>query len=495
MVNGWEASLIIFFQTLSEILTAGIAITAFSLLLYSLAFNLRDRIARSFAFMMICLVIVSTAKAIASTQTSLPTITFWLKFQWLGIIFLPAAYLHFSDAILAMTGRPSRGRRRWAVRLSYVGGALFLLALPFSILLKPAGNGASPSPQLQPTPFTDIFILAYLLAVGSSWINFVRAYRRTTTTTSRRRMFYLIIGSLAPALSSFPFLPYIPNFSAQHPLLFWSGSVLLNIWVGIFLVVMAYVVAFFGVSWPDRVVKVRLFKWIMRGPFTASLTLGLVTIVRRSGEAFGTSYTALVPIAMVASILLCEYLITLFSSVGQRWLFARSDRPEIEKIQALGNQLLTENDLRQFLETILSAVCDRLQASGAYVIALNVDGLELLVTTGKSSFNKLGPDGKSINPDQVKTELLQRVTTEGFQASFFRWGQDDLFPLMNGTAEKPDLLGLLGVSSASSMTLDEEQSQAMDVLVGRASMALRDWRVQQKVFHSLEDLSSQVDLI
>jgi hypothetical protein len=48
----------------------------------------------------------------------------WLRFQWLGIIFMPAAYVHFSDALLATTGRP-RGRRRRMVRLVY----LFSVAL------------------------------------------------------------------------------------------------------------------------------------------------------------------------------------------------------------------------------------------------------------------------------------------------------------------------------------------------------------------------------
>ena len=48
---------------------------------------------------------------------------------------------------------------------------------------------------------------------------------------------------------------------------------------------MAYAVAFFGVPWPDRVVKRRLFKWLMRGPITASTVLMITTVVRRWGEA------------------------------------------------------------------------------------------------------------------------------------------------------------------------------------------------------------------
>ena len=44
MFNGWSDNLLVGIQTLNQILTAGIAITAFSLFLYSLSFNLRDRV-------------------------------------------------------------------------------------------------------------------------------------------------------------------------------------------------------------------------------------------------------------------------------------------------------------------------------------------------------------------------------------------------------------------------------------------------------------------
>jgi uncharacterized membrane protein YqjE len=53
-------------STLNELLAAGIAITAFSLLLYALSFNLRDRVARSFAAILVCVVIVYVAEAFSS---------------------------------------------------------------------------------------------------------------------------------------------------------------------------------------------------------------------------------------------------------------------------------------------------------------------------------------------------------------------------------------------------------------------------------------------
>ena len=274
-------------QFLNQLITAGIAITAFSLLLYALTFNLRDRVARSFALIMVCVVIVYVGDAISSIAGSNSTVELWLRLEWVGIAFLPACYLHFSDALLATTGRPSRGRRRLAIRL------LYLISLGFlATLLFPAGRIAlvgslvadtSPAPHLERTWLTWVFAVYFLGAILWAWINFYRAYRRTQTPTSRRRMGYLLVGSLAPALGSYPFLLFGSSLAGDHTLLFWAIAVLINVLVTGLLVIMAYAVAFFGVSWPDRVVKRRLFKWLMRGPVTASSVLALTTLVRRAG--------------------------------------------------------------------------------------------------------------------------------------------------------------------------------------------------------------------
>jgi hypothetical protein len=113
-------------RTINQLLTAGIAITAFSLLLYSLSFNLRDRVARSFAIIMVCVVIVFVGEAIGSISNTPKSIEIWFKVQWSGLVFLPPAYLHFSDALLATTGKPSRGRRRLVVWLNYIISIGFL---------------------------------------------------------------------------------------------------------------------------------------------------------------------------------------------------------------------------------------------------------------------------------------------------------------------------------------------------------------------------------
>ncbi len=109
MFNGWIQDLLAGIRTINDILTAGIAITAFSLFLYALSFNLRDRVARSFAIILLCVVVVFTSEALESSATASNIIILFLRLEWLGIIFLPPAYFHMSDAILVTTGRPSTG--------------------------------------------------------------------------------------------------------------------------------------------------------------------------------------------------------------------------------------------------------------------------------------------------------------------------------------------------------------------------------------------------
>jgi hypothetical protein len=249
---------------------------------------------------------------------------------------------------------------------------------------------------------------------------------------------------------------------------------------------MAYAVAFFGVPWPDRVVKSRLLEWLMRGPATASLTLALTTVVRRSGALFGVPYLGLVPIVMVSTILLCEYMITLFAPLGERWLFYGKDRQDLIALRRLEDRLLTRNDLSQFLEMIIAAVCDRLQAPGAYIVALTGDGLEEVVTTGKTRFDS----------PSISNGLVEMVSSNGNLPELFRWGDDILVPLQDETSDMgPRVVGLLGISVAREESPDKEQMQALRVLSQRAALALQDRQTQTQVFESLENLTPQVDLI
>jgi N-terminal 7TM region of histidine kinase len=509
-------------RTLNELLTAGIAITAFSLLLYALSFNLRDRVARMFAAILLCVVTVFVSEALGSVASVQGQLNFWLHLQWVGIVFLPATYLHFSDALLATTGRPSRGRRRLAVRLVYLASLAFLAALPFNLLVGPLIPDAQPAPHLQRTWLTWVFTGFYGTIMLLAGYNFWRAYKRTVASTSRRRMTYLLAGALAPALGSYPYLLFGSSFAARHQLIFWLAVIGSNLLVSALLVLMAYAVAFFGVPWPDRVVKRRLFKWLLRGPVTGSTVLAITTILRRAGIRLGLDLSAIVPVVMVGSILVLEHIISLFATTWERWLFLGKDRAEMELLQTLDERLLTQSDLQQFLEALLAAVCDRLQAPQAFIAALEGDWggselpggtehrLEMLVSIG-------GDD--ALEEENLSENLLQAVTNNGGkeprgkttsksreangsnegggkdQLELFSWGKYWLAALSDPEGKPGELIGLLGVMHQPEQSLDGEQREALSILADRAALALRDRARQQQAFSSLEELTPQMDMI
>jgi len=488
MLTGWEGTFLAGIKTVNQMLTAGIAITAFSLLIYALTFNLRDRVARSFATILLAVVVIFTCEALQSTVETQELVELFLRLQWMGLVFLPASYLHLSDALLVTAGRPSRGRRRYFVRGAYLVSGVFLALLAFGQLVGPLISNAQPAPHLQRTIWTEIFSLYYLAMMLLAGINFIRAYGRMLTNSGRRRMLYLMAGATAPALGTYPYLLFGSTFAANFPLLFWSAATIINVIVGALIIVMAYAVAFFGVSWPDRVVKSRLFKWIMRGPVTASLALAVLTLVRRSGEFVGLTYNAFVPVSMVATVLIMEHAITLLAPLWEKAFFLGSDRSELLLLQNIDERLLTQGDLRQFLEAILAAVRDHMQSPSAFVATLDNSELSLLTSAGRPF---LGVENLN--------QALQVITEDGRKE--FIWNDAWILPLHARRRpdmdrdQTPPLLGLLGVTRLNVMPLEPEQRQALWLLADRAALALEDRLLQQRVFRSLEEIEPQVELI
>jgi len=471
------------FRTLSQILMAGVAVTAFSLLLYALAFNLRDRVARSFVWIMICVAISFTAVSLVSTNSDGGLTRFLLLLQWAGVILLPPIYLQFSNAVLATTGKPSKGKRLIAILLAYLISGAFLMLLLLGWFVGPVVYDNVPVPHLTPVTATYLFALYFMAAMAASWINFVRSYRRAVTSTSRRRMGYLIAGAVAPVIGSLPFLLFGSGIVKINGLVFWGLTGLSNTIVIILIVIMSYAVAFFGTPWPDRVVKGRLFKWLMRGPFTASATLGVVTVIRRAGALFGQDYTALVPILMVATILLLEYVIILFAPLGERYLFWGKDSNELQIIRRMEDRLLTNNDLRQFLEMILSAVCDRLQVKGAYIAVLTPDGFEQLASVGITKAVLLEfPGSEEVQPGRDEPEAA------------LVWKNSLIIPLQEQENGR-NLIGLLGIPDCNERVLETDEWSTIEILKERAVLALRDRRLQEDIFANIQEYAPDIAVI
>lgn len=477
------------FHTISQILTAGVAITAFSLFLFALAYNLHERVVRAFILILLCLVLIYTAESIAGASNQPTIIQFMLRLKWVGIVFLPATYLHFADSLLTLTGRPSRGRRIWAVRLTYLF-SLFLAALiPFNLIVGQYTNFESPAPHLDRTPFTASFVVYFVGVMVVAGSILYRAYKRTVTRTSKRRMIYLLAGAAVAAVGAFPYLLFGSGLFIRIPIILWILVSMSSLGVAGFLVLMSYVVAFFGVTWPDRLVKSRLFKWFLRGPFTASVVLALTTIIRRLGLIWEDPYNAFVPIFMVGMILLMEYLITLLAPFWERLIFYGSDRMDISRIQSLEDHLLTRSDLSQFLEIVTATICDLLQVSGSFIAMMDENGLEMLTTAG---------DDTAFKSIESSDELFKLSLQNGSksQGEFFQWEGHLLLPLTYEDEQTGKLLlGLCGFPWEEDQVIDEEHLESIHLLAYRVGIAMRDWRLQQQVISSMESLQPQVALI
>ncbi len=225
--------------TISQVLTAGIAITAFSVLFYTLTFNLRQDVVRIFALIMFCVVIIFSAEAIGSASNQDWLVLFTLRIQWIGIILLPTVYFQFSDAVLATTGKPSQGRRSW-VGLNILPGlqsGLFWLLSLIAWLFPGGGRTTSP-----PTPgsgrFVDgRFVLYYVIMMVFTGYNFIRAYRRTLPPPVSAGWHTCWWVPLLPRWVP-SYLLFSSDFAGRHPGIFWSVAVLTNFILGAMIVVM-----------------------------------------------------------------------------------------------------------------------------------------------------------------------------------------------------------------------------------------------------------------
>ncbi|HQL27511.1 MAG TPA: histidine kinase N-terminal 7TM domain-containing protein, partial [Anaerolineaceae bacterium] len=369
-------------KIIAQILNAGVAITAIALVMYALSFNFRDVVARTFVIILALVAVVFSSDTIANISNSSAIIQAWLQLRWAGIAFLPAAYFYFSDALLTLTGKPSRGRRTWLVRIFMLVSFVWAVLIPLRVTVGPLSQDTAPVAYLTTNPFTFVFGVYYLAVFGLSFYNLARAVLRSNTTTTRRRLFYLFIGASAPAVTCVLFLFHGSALFTRNPDFFWLLTILGAIITGVALIVMAYVVSFFGLSWTDRAIKSRLFRWLMRGPFVAMTVLGATTVVRRYGLALGDPYIPYVPVVMIGTVLVLEYFITLLAPRLENTIFFGADREDLSLIRTLEERMLTEKDLDQFLEIIAASICDQLQVRGAFIAVLENGSVNYIIHAG-----------------------------------------------------------------------------------------------------------------
>jgi hypothetical protein len=483
-----ELSLITALSQGNLILASANVVIAFSLLVYLLTHNFRNAVARSFCALLTFVTVVYVGDVLLTTVASLESAVFWLKFQWLGIAFVPAAYLHFSDALLRTTNASSRLRRN-AFRASYFVSLLFLLAVVFTDWLVWDGVYSPWAVHFKAGPLFWIFAVYFFLASAWGAVNVRRTCRRCLTSTSRRRMTYVTVSVAAP-LSVFPYLLVASLLSplSANPLLFLALVAAANVGIALMTVVMAYGVAYHGVLMPDRVVKRSLIRYLIQGPLLGICVIGLMLLVPQVERILGLPRDTVLIFAVVIGIVLFQILITLIQPLIDLMVY-QGDRGEVTWLRRLDERLLTSTDLRQLLENILTAICDLLRVKTGFVMVMR-DGqlhIDTLCGSRAAALSVL----RSFDP----AALTAINAANGHIAQDGEFVQKDGFWLLPLRARGEDAtLGILGVETrAEPSGLTEEERELIGALVERAETALEDRRLQQGVFGLLKQITPEIE--
>jgi len=470
------------------ILSSTIVILAFSELIYMLTHNLRSEVARGFCALLACVLVVYSGDIIVPRVTTPSAANMWLRFQWLGISFVPAAYLHFSDALLRTTNARSRRRRCLVIASYFLSAFLFGLAA-FTELVVYDGRFAPPISHLAAGPLFWLFAVYFVLTVLYGVWNLYRAWRRCLTAASRRRMAYLGISFAAPGLGVFPYLIVSGMAGLISPQVVLLLSLAGNLGVAAMLVVMAYSVAYYGVLTPDRVVKHTFIHYLLRGPFVGICVIVVMLVIPKMEEILGLPRDTVLIFAVVGEIVLLQLLINLAKPWIDRLIY-RQDREEITWIQELDKRLLTSSDLSQFLQNVLIALCDLLRVKTGFIVVPSGEGLQLEASCGQRSEIEA-----FLRQGQLLRLLIAPPSTEpeGEGANgYVELNGYRVWRLRSRGREQT--LGLLGVAARElGGAFSPEQEKIVHTLLSQAEAALEDRHLQQGVFVALQRIIPEIE--
>lgn len=488
-----EELLRVLLATVNEILTAATVIIAISLLLYNLTRNLRNRVARSSAALLACVTHVYIFDAFISLEPDLTAHILALRLQWIGIALVPAAMVHLSDALLATTGLPSRGRRRRIVRVLYAIGTLFAVgaALTDLVVIPELGTGTI---FLRAMPLFWVYVAYFLGANIFAFINVQRARLRCLTRSTQRRMAYLQAAFLTPALGLFPFSAFLFPPGEEASLGVLTLVNIGNLIIVFMLIFLSYPLSFFGSDQPDRVVKVELLRFLLRGPGTGLLALAAIVLTVDTSRILGLMGEDFLVLAVVGLVLLWQWTIALALPWLEKWLVYRDEEDEqFVKLQDLSDRILTRSDLIQLIEATLEATCDSLRVGVAFIFTAHNQQIEPMLTVGAAHFT-------DEDLQQTAEEILSLLPQESSDDArlFVTWGEYQITPLYslraNGGRSDPSLIGVFGIQM-SAETLAAMPAEDRDMLyayIERGEAALDDMQLQVEIVAALEGLLPQI---
>ncbi|MCA9882097.1 MAG: hypothetical protein KC708_03980 [Anaerolineae bacterium] len=487
-----EAFISSFLQSLNEILTAANVIVAASLLLYNLTRNLHNRVTRSSASVLACVTIAYLADVFVSLDPLPGAHGLALRIQWIGIAFIPSALFHLADTLLATTGLPSRGRRRRIVRILYLLSFVFSFAAIFTdtvVSVSDRGGHVTLSAEF----LFPVFLAFFLGVILATFLFVDRARRRGLTRTSQRRMAYLQFAVLTPAFGIFPFSVLLPETNTLS-----LGTLLLvnaaNLVVILMLIFLSYPLSFFGSDKPDRVVKVELLRFLLRGPGTGLMALATIIFTTQATRILGLAGEDFMPFAVVGVVMLWQWSISLGLPTLEKLLIYNDDSNEqLSKLQDLSDRVLTRSDMIQLIEATLRSISDYFRVPSAFVLAY--DG------TRFDTISQIGKPVEETSFSDDKAHLLATIEAiNGENGHFHKWTAFQIVPLYSLRAANEEidehyLIGLLGVQGTEeSIHVPDEDQPLMKRYINRLQQTLEDMMLQTEVFAALEGLLPQISM-
>lgn len=475
--------------TLNEVLSSAIVILAFSLFVYTFTNNVKSAIGRSFSVLLACMCFAYAGDVALFKVDSVTSAIPWLKFQWIGIAFTPAAYLHFSDTLLRLTNAVS-SRRRFTVLVAYIFGlVLLLLAVQTEFLVRDAFYSPGVT-QFRSGPFFWVFSIYFFTTLIWGAYKVHRARARCLTSVLRRRMTYLAVSFVAPALGVYPYMLIASTSSLWPPELLLSILLLGNIGISLMLVVMAYSVISFEAIQPERVIKHNLVHFLLRGPLVAALVISILQALPEQQRIMGLPREMVMAVSIVAVIVLSQFAINLAKPAIDRLVFYK-DRQEVAWITELDRRLLTTTDLQQALESVLTTLCEVLRVRVGFIYNLSAaQGPRLETHLGSDLEIERALTGIDV-PHLIEQQQQQDI---GDDPHFII--QQDFWYVLLKNQSRDRSLGLLGLKArADAYDLTPTEEEVVYLLLQQAEHALEDRRLQQDIFATMKQIIPEIDRV
>lgn len=487
------------------LLTATVLIVAFSLLTYIALHNWRNSVARALCVLLASVVIVYGGDVLLGRANRPATMQFLLRAQWLGIALVPAAYLHFANAMRWLHRSPNEiatnplsHQERRRVWFGYLGSMIFFLLALHTDLVVRGGISGDLLSQFQAGPIFWVYVVFFSASLVVTFKVIIRAQHRALTPTLRRRLSYLQATFVAPGLGVFPYLVLAGNdlpLSSNTVLLL---SALVSIGVMIMLTVMTYSIGFQGVLMPDRLIKQDFIRWFLYGPMVGVTIILCIQIVPWLDSLLGLPSDTLITFV----VMMMTVLMPIFISRVRPYLDAlvyMQDQDEIDYLRGLPRNVFTRTDLRQLLENTLIAVCGAMQAETGFVAGPSKEGYTVKAVCGSRR------EVKQFVADHPLSDLVEELEQiaphdrdgESSGDVFVSCGAFRLLPLRS---KNNGLFGVLGIVAPpgtdavlSNESLMPESRHLIDVLTHHMELAMTTVQMQQRILENLRNLGPEME--